>query len=98
MECKTLSQRCGRLYFPIFLFRVWLFTLMYMASWMAPAILCPSLSLILQFSSDVVQPVLFWCLQIGDGAFKWFLYLSLNVLDDSPIYSPSQSILSHLNQ
>ena len=54
MECKTLSQRCGRLYFPIFLFRVGLFTLMYMASLIALAILCPSLQMILKFSTDVV--------------------------------------------
>ena len=33
-----LFQRCGRLYFPIFLFKVGLFTLMYMASLIALAI------------------------------------------------------------
>ena len=43
-------------------------------------------------------PVLFWCSCMGDGAFRCSLYLSSNVLDDSPIYSSLQSILSHLNQ
>ena len=31
---KILSHMCGRLYFPMFLFRVGLLTLMNMASWM----------------------------------------------------------------
>ena len=47
-------------------------------------------------------PVLFWCSyigdDIGDGGFMCSLYLSSKVLADSPIYSSSQSILSHLNQ
>ena len=38
MECRTLSQRCSRLYFLIFLFRVGLFILIYMVSLMALAI------------------------------------------------------------
>ena len=74
MECRTLFQRCGRLYFPMFLFRSGLFTLVYMASLMVLAILCPSPSMILKFSTDVVWPVLFWCSKMGDGAFKCFLY------------------------
>ena len=70
MECRALSQRCGRLYFPIFLFRVGLFILMYMASLMALAILCPSLPMILKFSTAVVWPLLFWCSKMDDGALK----------------------------
>ena len=98
MDCNNPSHRCGRLYFPIFLFNVGLFTLMYMASFIALAILWSSLPIILKFSTDVMWPVLFWCSCMGDGAFRCSLYLSSNVLDDSPIYSSSQSILSHLNQ
>ena len=56
MECNILSQRCGRLYFPMFLFNVGLFTLMYMASLTVLAILWPSLPIILKFSTDVVWP------------------------------------------
>ena len=37
MENRILSQMCGRLYFPIFLFRVGLFTLMYIDSLMVLA-------------------------------------------------------------
>ena len=98
MECNILSQRFGRLYFPMFLFNIGLFTLIYMASFTALAILWPSLSIILKFSTDVMWPFLFCCSNMGDGAFKCSLNLSPNVQDDSPIYSSSQSILSHLNQ
>ena len=98
MECNIPSQSCGRLYFPVFLFNEGLFILMYTASFTALAILWPSLPIILKFSTDVVWPMLFCCSNIGDGAFKCSLYLSPNVLDDSPIYSSSKSILSHLNQ
>ena len=98
IDCNNPSHRCGRLYFPIFLFNVGLFTLMYMASFIALAILWSSLPIILKFSTDVMWPVLFWCSYMGDGAFRCSLYLSSNVLDDSPIYSSLQSILSHLNQ
>ena len=97
MDCKILSYRCGRLYFPMFLFNVGLFTVMYMASFTALAILISSLPIILKFSTDVMWPVLFWCSCIGDGAFRCSLYLSSKVLADSPIYSSAQSILSHLN-
>ena len=97
MECRTLSQWCGMLYFPIFLFRVGLFTLTYMTSLMAHAILCPSLPMILKSPTDVVWLVLFWCSKIGGSAFKCSLYISPNALDDSHIYSSSQSILLELN-
>ena len=46
---------CGRLYFPMFLFRVGLLTLMNMASWMVLAILfSSSLPRILKLSIDVI--------------------------------------------
>ena len=75
MECNIPSQRCGRLYFPMFLFNVGLFTLMYMASLTACAILWSSLPIILKFSIGVMWPVLFWCSNKGDGAFRCSLYL-----------------------
>ena len=60
MECRTLSQRCGRLFFPIFLFRVG-FTLMYMASLMALAILCPSTSQLLTSElQHLERPLMQW--------------------------------------
>ena len=55
-------------------------------------------NMVLKFSPDVVWPVLIWYSKIGDGVFKCSLYLSTNIIDDSPVYSSSQSILSHLNQ
>ena len=98
MDCNIPSHRCGRLYFPMFLFNVGLFTLMYMTSFTALSILWSSLPIILKFSTDVMWPVLFWCSSIGDGAFGCSWYLSSKLLADSPIYSFLQSILSHLNQ
>ena len=99
MANRTLFQMCGRLYLPMFLLRVGLLTLMYMASLMALALIFwPSLPMILKFSTDVVWPVIFWCSKIGEGAFKCSLYLSSNVLADSPIYSWSHSVLPYLYQ
>ena len=56
------------------------------------------LPIILKFSTDVVWPVVLLCSYIGDGAFKCSLYLSSNVLPDSPMYSSLQSVLPHLYQ
>ena len=98
MDCNNPSHRCGRLYFPMFLFSVGMLTLMYMASFTALAMLWSSLPIILKFSTDVMWPVLFQCSCIGDGAFRCSFYLSSKVLDDSPMYSSSQLTLSHLNQ
>ena len=92
MENRFLSQICGRLYFPIFLFRVELFTLMYIDSLIVLARLFSSLAMILKLFNVVTWPLLFWCRNIGEGAFKCSLYLSPKVLPDSPIYSSSQSI------
>ena len=96
MENRILSQICGRLYFPIFLFRVGLFTLMYIDSLMVLARLFSSLPIIMKLFSVVSWPLLFWCRNIGEGAFKCSLYLSPKVLPDSPIYSSSQSISPHV--
>ena len=58
IENRTLSQLCGRLYLPIFLFRVGLLTLIYMASLIALAKLYPSLHIIWKLST-VVWPLVF---------------------------------------
>ena len=87
MDCNNPSHRCGRLYFPMFLFNVGLLTLMYMATFIGLVMLWSSLPIILKFSTDVMWPVLFWCSCIGDGDFRCSLYLSSKVLDDSPMYS-----------
>ena len=89
---KILSHMCGRLYFPMFLFRVGLVTLMNMASWMVLAILLSSLPRILKLSIDVIWPLMFWWWYIGEGVFKCSLNLSPKVLPDSPTYSSSQPI------
>ena len=39
VECNALSHICGRLHLPMILFRVGLFTLIYVASFMALTIL-----------------------------------------------------------
>ena len=98
IEYRTLSQIYDRLYWPVFLFRVELFNLKYITSFMNLALLCPSLPMILKVSTIVMWPVVHWCSNRGEGTFKCSLYLSSNVLDDSPIYLSLHSILSHLNQ
>ena len=98
VENRTLSQMCGILYLAIFLLRVGLVTLMSVASFMALAIFCLSLPIILKLSMIVVWPMVFWWSNTGDSAFKCYLYHCSNVLTDSPMYSPSHSVLPHLNQ
>ena len=58
-ENRTLSQMSGRLYLPIFILRVGLLILMYIASFMALAIFCPSLPIILKLSIAVMWSVIF---------------------------------------
>ena len=55
---NILSQMCGRLYFPIFLLSVGLFTLMYIDSLIVLAKLLYSLPIILKFSMDVSWPLM----------------------------------------
>ena len=86
---NILSHMCGRLYFPMFLFRVGLLTLMNMASWMVLAILFSSLPRILKLSIDVIWPLMLWWWNIGEGVFMCSLNLSPKVLPDSPTYSSS---------
>ena len=73
---NILSHMCRRLYFPMFLFRVGLLTLINMASCMVLATLFPSLPMILKLSIDVLWPLVFWWLNIGEGVFKCSLNLS----------------------
>ena len=57
---RMLSQMCGRLYFPIFLLRVGLFTLMHIASLMVLATVLSSLPRILKLSIDTSWPLILW--------------------------------------
>ena len=59
MENRTLLQMCGRLYLPTFLLRLELVSLIYIVSFMALAMLCPSLPIILKLSTIVMWPVVF---------------------------------------
>ena len=89
---SILSHICGRLYFPMFLFRVGLLTLINTASCMVLAKLFSSLPMILKLFIDVMWPLVFWCVNIGEGFFKCSLNLSPKVLPLSSIHSSSQSI------
>ena len=84
---NILSHMCGRLYFPMFLFRVGLLTLIDMASWMVLATLFSSLPRILKLSIDVLWPLMFLWWNIGEGVFKCSLNLSPKVLPDSPNFA-----------
>ena len=91
VEYRDVYKMCGRLYLPIFLFGVGLLTVIYIASFIALAMLYPSLPMIWKFSTVIMWPVVFLCSNIDEGAFKCSLYLSPKVLDGSPIYSSSHS-------
>ena len=81
---NILTHMCGRLYFPMFLFRVGLLTLINMASWMVLATLFSSLPRILKLSIDVLWPLMFWWWNIGESVFKCSLNLSPKVLPRLP--------------
>ena len=96
MECKIPSQRCGRLYFPMFLFNVGMFTpcvhdLLYCSCHIVafPAYYFKVFHRCCVTSVVLVFIYRWWCLQM-------FLIPFSKVPDDSPIYSSSQSILSIL--
>ena len=65
-----------------------------MAPLMALVILCPSPPMILKFPTEVGWPVVLWCSNIGEGAFRCSLYLSPKVLDDS-LYTHPQGKSCH---
>ena len=80
----------------MFLLRDGSFTLMKMASLMFLAMLLSSLPTIVKLSRETSWPVMFWWPMMGDGALMCSLYLSPNVLPDSPMYSSQKSTLPHL--
>ena len=83
---------CGRLYFPMFLFRVGLLTLKTMASWMVLATLFSSLPNDLKVLHRCSMATGVLVVEILEkGVFKCSLNLSPKVLPDSPTYSSSQS-------
>ena len=95
MLSRTSSQICGRWYLPICLFRDGLLTLMYKASLMSLMRFCSSLPNMEKLSIVTEWPeVLIWSC-IGEGALRCSLNLSSKFLADYPIYSWSQSTLSH---
>ena len=84
---SMLSQMCGRLYFPIFLLSVGLFTLMYIDSLIVLAKLLSSLPIILKFSLDVSWPLILWCWNIGEQIIKNNISLDIlrqNIFPDRP--------------
>ena len=87
---------CGSWNLQMFLFRDGSFTLMKIASLMFLAMLLSYLPTILKLSRETSWPVVFWWSMMGDGAPMCSLYLSPNVLPDSPMYYSSQSTLPHL--
>ena len=87
---------CGSWNLPMFLLRDGSFTLMKIASLMFLAILLSSLPTILKLPGENSWSVVFWWSMMGDVAVMCSLYLSPNVLPDSPMYFSSQSTLPHL--
>ena len=96
MLSRTSSQMCGRWYLPMFLLRDGLFTLMYRASFMVLKRFWSSLPSMERLSVVTLWPEILRWSCIGDGVLRCSLYLSSKFLADSPIYSSSQSTLSHL--
>ena len=86
MLIRTSSLIWGRWYFPMFLFRNILLALMYNASLMVLMRFWSSLPTMLKLSVVVVWPVVLKWSYIGEEAFRCFLNLSPNVLDDSNIF------------
>ena len=96
MLSRTSSQLCGRWYLPMFLFRDGLFTLMYRASFISLVRFRSSLPNMEKLSIVTEWPeMLIWSC-IGEGALRCSLNLSSKSLAGSPMYSWSQSTLSHL--
>ena len=90
---RTSSQSCCRWYLPTFLLRDRSLTLMYRASYCSylVQVLPPNNFEIVDgntVTTDVTVVI------YGRGGFRCSLNLSPKVLEDSPIYSSSQSILS----
>ena len=86
MLSRTSSQMCGRWYFPIFLLRDGLFTLMYRASFMVLKRFWFSLPSMEKLSIVTSWPEMLRWSYMGDGALRCSLYLSSKSLADSPVY------------
>ena len=97
MLSRTSSHMCGRWYLPMFLLRDGLFALMYRASFMVLKRFWSSLPSMVKLSMVTSWPKILRWSYIGDGALRCSLYLSSKFLADSPIYSSSQSTLSHIS-
>ena len=95
---RTPSHICRRLYLPVLLLWVELFTHMKMDALVFLAKLYPSLPTMLKLSSVLGWPVIDWWPYMGEGAFRCSFNLSPNVLAESPKYSSSQCSLLHLYQ
>ena len=98
MLTRTSFHILGRLYLPMFLLWMGLLTLMYMDSLIALAKLQPSLHMILKLSRVVRWHVVDWWPYMCKGALRCSLNLSLNVLEDSLMYSSLHPSLFPLNQ
>ena len=97
MLTRTLSQICGRWYLPMFLLRDGLLALINKASFMVLKRFWSSLPSMEKLSIVTSWPEVLWWSYMGDGALRCSFHLSSKFLADSPIYSSSQSTLSHLN-
>ena len=96
MLSRTSSQICGRWYLPMFLLRDGLLALIYRASFIVLKRFWSSLSSMVKLSIVTLWPEMLWWSYMGDGALRCSFNLSSKFLADSPIYSSSQSTLSHL--
>ena len=91
---RTSSQTCGRWYLSTFLLRDGSLTLMYRASFIVLIWFKSSLPIILKLLMVTLWPLMLLWSYMGEGGFRCSLNLSPKVLEDSPIYSSSQSTLS----
>ena len=95
VSCSTWSQTCGSWNLPRYLFSEASLTLMYMASLIFLLMPWNSLSTIEKQSWLTRCPVVMVWRWMGD-ALRCSLYLSPNVLPDSPMFSSVQLICGHL--
>ena len=91
---RTSSQTCGRWYLPTFLLRDGSLTLIYRASFIVLIWFKSSLPIILKLLMVTLWPLMLLWSYMGEGVFRCSLNLSPKVLEDSAIYSSSQSTLS----
>ena len=92
---RTLSHTWLKLYLPMFLFYVGLFTLMETASLMVLARPWSSISMMLKLLVVGMCPVCWMCMCMGEGCLRCSLYLSPRVFDVSPMFSFLQAMPPH---